>query len=58
VVFHVGLGKGLERDVGLLADLVPALENPDTFRRLELLGFLLIGGLGRVAIARRFTLKS
>jgi hypothetical protein len=30
VILDVGISKRLERDVRLLADLVPSLENPDT----------------------------
>ena len=45
VVAEVGLRELPERDVGLPADAVPALENPRAFLGLDVLRLVLVGGL-------------
>ena len=50
VVGQIGVRKGLERDVWLLANALPTLENPDPLCRFELLRLLLVRRFRRVAI--------
>jgi hypothetical protein len=50
IVAEIGLRERPKGDVGLFADAVTASENPRALCRFDLLRFLLVRGLGRVAI--------
>jgi hypothetical protein len=53
VVAQVLLREGLERDVGLPTDAMPALEDPAPFLGLDVFRLALVGRLGRSASGDR-----
>ena len=58
MIGQIRRGERLERDVGLPANAVAALEDPAALARFDILGLLLVGRLGRVPVPRPFTRKS